>query len=136
MIGEGRFGDRKDFPFPTVVITDLNMPEGDGFDVLEFMQANAAWSVVPRIVYSSSDDADDIRTAYMLGASAYHLKPRTLPETKRQMAQILAYWSGRVVPPGDAAGRLGRTRKSRQRGERYPQPTAGTAMVRPAARKA
>ncbi|HZZ56659.1 MAG TPA: hypothetical protein VFE31_02430, partial [Opitutaceae bacterium] len=28
MIGEGEFKDRGAHPFPTVVITDLNMPEG------------------------------------------------------------------------------------------------------------
>ena len=38
MIGEGKFTDRDVYPFPSLIITDLRMPEGDGFDVLEFLQ--------------------------------------------------------------------------------------------------
>lgn len=130
MIGEGRFNDRQNYPFPTVVITDLNMPNGDGFDVLEFLQANAAWSLIPCIVFSSSDNDDDVRTAYMLGASAYHLKPQTLGEIEKQMAQIISYWSTSQIPPADSSGRLALTRQSRQRGVRYPQPEGGAEMKR------
>ena len=72
MIGEGKFEDRQQYPFPSLIITDLNMPDGDGFDVLEFLQKNPAWSMVPRIVFSTSDNEDDVRTAFFLGASAYH----------------------------------------------------------------
>src|SRR5687768_9219176 len=75
MIGEGKYADRGAFPFPSLIITDLKMEDGDGFDVLEFLQNNPAWNVVPRLMFSSSADADDVRTAYMLGVSAYHIKP-------------------------------------------------------------
>ncbi len=75
MAGNGEFSDRARHPFPTIVITDLNMPDGDGFDVLQFMQHNPEWGVIPRIMVSSSEDDDDVRTAYFLGASAYHVKP-------------------------------------------------------------
>lgn len=131
MIGEGKFADRQRYPFPTVVITDLNMPDGDGFDVLEFMQVNLQWGVVPRIVFSTSDNEDDIRTAYQLGASAYHLKPSTLSDLEAQMTQIVSYWSTNQIPPTDRSGRLSRTPPSRQRGRRYPQPAAGSHMHRP-----
>jgi CheY-like chemotaxis protein len=50
MMGEGEFSDRARHPFPTIVITDLNMPDGDGFDVLDFMRHNPEWNVVPRIM--------------------------------------------------------------------------------------
>jgi CheY-like chemotaxis protein len=43
MIGEGAFADRNRHPFPSVVITDLNMHDGDGFEVLEFIRTNSAW---------------------------------------------------------------------------------------------
>lgn len=131
MIGEGEYGDRKRHPFPTVVITDLNMPHGDGFDVLEFMQANQAWSVVPKIVFTTSDDDDDVRTAYLLGASAYHLKPAGLNELEEQMAKIIGYWSTNQVPPADAWGRLAKTRKAGYGTNRYPQPAGGALMKRP-----
>lgn len=69
MIGEKQYADRQKYPFPTLVITDLNMEDGDGFDVLEFLQHNPEWSIIPRIVYSSSNDHDDVRTAFFLGSA-------------------------------------------------------------------
>ena len=131
MIGEDKFADRKEFPFPTLVITDLNMDRGDGFDVLEFMQGNPGWSVVPRIVYSSSDDDDDVRTSFLLGASAYHQKPGQGGETEKLLREILAYWSTSHIPPVDETGRLVATKSVGRRGGRYPQPDGGKSMKRP-----
>ena len=130
MIGEGKFSDRGMYPFPSLIITDLNMKDGDGFDVLDFLRANPGWSVVPRIVLSSSDDDDDIRTAFFLGASAYHVKcsPARLDQ---QMRDLLEYWASSKVPPVDETGKI---RKSKNRGElanRFPQPDAGKVMTRP-----
>jgi CheY-like chemotaxis protein len=131
LIGEGKFGDRQHYPFPTVVITDLNMPQGDGFELLEFLKANPAWRVVPRIVFSSDNHPDNIRTAFQLGASAYHLKPAAFREIESQIAQIIAYWSTSQVPHSDASGRLERTSKSHLRGDRFPQTIGGVRMTRP-----
>jgi CheY-like chemotaxis protein len=77
MMGEGKFSDREEFAYPTFIITDLKMPRKDGFAVLEFLKGNPEWAVIPTIVFSSSTDLDDIKKAYMLGASSYHVKPRT-----------------------------------------------------------
>ena len=132
MIGEGQFADRKRFPFPTLVVTDLNMIGGDGFDVLEFIHANPAWSVVPRIVYSSSDDDDDVRTAFSLGVSAYHQKPAASTETEKLLREIVEYWSTSHVPPVDENGRLLITKSYGRRSRRYPQRPGGNAMERPA----
>lgn len=131
LIGEGKFADRAQYPFPTVVITDLNMPAGDGFELLEFLRDNPAWRVVPRIVFSSDSDPDNVRTAYQLGASAYHAKPVGLREIESQVAQIVAYWSTTQIPRSDASGRLERTAKSRLRGDRFPQTIGGARMTRP-----
>jgi CheY-like chemotaxis protein len=130
MIGEGEFGDRALHPFPTIVITDLNMPDGDGFDILEFMQCNPEWSVVPRIMMSSSADDDDVRTAFSLGVSAYHLKGDG-PDLERCMRRIVEYWTSCEVPPVDRNGRLLVTRNLGGPGARYRQPTGGRRMQRP-----
>lgn len=131
MIGEGKFEDRIRFPFPTIVIADLNMVDGDGFAVLEFMQANPEWSVVPRIMHSTSDEPDDVRTAYFLGVSVYHKKQMGPANLERQMNQILKYWAASEVPPVDESGRLLVTSSIGRMGERYPQLIGGALMRRP-----
>jgi CheY-like chemotaxis protein len=131
MIGEGEFSDRTKFPFPTIVITDLKMSDGDGFDVLEFMQANPEWSVVPRIMFSSSGNDDDVRTAYALGVSAFHVKPASANHYGETLKSILRYWATTEVPPVDANGRLLTTKSHGRLGQRYPQVEGGKAMRRP-----
>jgi CheY-like chemotaxis protein len=132
MIGEGRFTDRTTYPFPSLIITDLKMPDGDGFNVLEFLQKNPAWNVVPRLMFSNSADEDDVRTAYMLGASAYHIKPMGKSETEKRMRSIVEYWAGSEVPPVDRTGRVLETNSAGRLGARYAKPVeGGPTMERP-----
>lgn len=130
MIGEGEFSDRDRYPFPTLVITDLNMPDGDGFHVLEFMQCNQEWAVVPRVLFSTSDSDDDVRTAYVLGASAYHIKSIGA-KLVESMDSIIGYWTSCQVPPVDKEGRLLKTKSHGGLGARYEQPKGGEKMRRP-----
>lgn len=135
-IGEGKFSDRTAYPFPSLVLLDLNMDQGDGFDVLEFLRINPAWSVVPRIIFTSSDDEDDVRTAYALGASVYHRKPANAADLEKLMQEILGYWAKSEVPPVDEKGRLLITKNVGRRGARYPQDKGGETMKRPTGRPA
>jgi CheY-like chemotaxis protein len=121
MMGEGKFSDRKKFAYPTFIITDLKMPRKDGFAVLEFLKSNPEWAVIPTIVFSASVDLDDIKKAYMLGASSYHVKPRTNGALMHQMLVLHAYWMTCEVPQVDATGRQLRTISEGKLGERFPQ---------------
>ena len=132
MIGEGKYANRDVYPFPSLVITDLKMPDGDGFNVLEFLQNNPAWNVVPRLMFSNSAHDDDVRTAYMLGASAYHIKPMGKAQTEQRMRSIVEYWAGSEVPPVDRTGRVLATNSTGRIGARYSKPAdGGAAMERP-----
>jgi CheY-like chemotaxis protein len=132
MIGEGKYADRSTYPFPSLVITDLKMKDGDGFNVLEFLKNNPAWNVVPRLMFSNSAHDDDVRTAYMLGASAYHIKPIGRAQTEQRMRSIVEYWAGSEVPPVDRTGRVLATDSAGRIGARYAKPIdGGAAMERP-----
>lgn len=132
MIGEGKFADRTTYPFPSLIITDLKLADGDGFHVLEFLQKNPAWNIVPRLMFSHSAHDDDVRTAFMLGVSAYHLKPMGWAETEKRMRSIVEYWAGSEVPPVDRTGRILMTSSVGRLGARYAKPVdAGAAMKRP-----
>jgi CheY-like chemotaxis protein len=120
MMGEGKFSDREEFAYPTFIITDLKMPRKDGFAVLEFLKGNPEWAVIPTIVFSSSIDLDDIKKAYMLGASSYHVKPRTHGALMHQMLVLHAYWMTCEVPEVDSTGRQLRTSSVGKLGERFP----------------
>lgn len=122
MMGEGKFSDRTKYAYPTFITTDLKMPGADGFAVLEHLKNNPEWAIIPTVVLTSSRDLDDIKKAYMLGASSYHVKPNS-PDELRQMLKVLHdYWMTCEVPEVDRTGRQLKTDSVGKLGERFAQP--------------
>ncbi len=63
-------------PMPPLVLLDLRMPLMDGFEVLQRIRSEATFSEVPVIMmFSNSDDENDIQKAQQLGAQGYQVKP-------------------------------------------------------------
>ena len=72
--GHGVYAERLLFPYPSLIIADLGMRGGDGLSVLVQLRQNPAPQVVPLLVLSSSDDPNQMRRAYDLGATLYCIK--------------------------------------------------------------
>jgi CheY-like chemotaxis protein len=119
--GHGVFADRKTYPYPNMVITDLKMPKRDGFAFLEHFRQNPDWAVVPTIIFSGSRDNDDIKKAYSLGASAYHVKPSSQIALRTLLKALHDYWLLCEVPEVDAAGKQLATESSHKLGDRFSQ---------------
>jgi CheY-like chemotaxis protein len=91
--GEGKFANRTQCEYPDFLITDIKMPDGDGFSVLEHLRKNPEHAIIPTIVLSSSDNPNDIRKSYLLGANGFHIKPIGVPELRAQLKILYDYWS-------------------------------------------
>jgi CheY-like chemotaxis protein len=85
MQGEGLYADRAQFPYPTLIITDLQMPEGDGYALLLHLRNHPNEPHCPVAVFSSLDDEGHIAQAKQLGASTYIVKPVIFTETCRAL---------------------------------------------------
>jgi two-component system response regulator len=92
LMGESEYSDRTAFPFPGLVILDLNMPGMGGFAVIEWMRKNPATKLVPIIILSSSAEREDINRAYALGANAYMVKPADHQSLERLLQTIGEFW--------------------------------------------
>jgi CheY-like chemotaxis protein len=121
-MGEGKYSDRSLYAYPTFITTDLKMPGADGFTLLEHLQKNPEWAVIPTVVLSSSRDPDDIKKAYMLGASSYHVKPALPNDLRAQLKVLHDYWMTCEVPEVDISGRQLHTDSEGKLGERFAQP--------------
>jgi CheY-like chemotaxis protein len=119
MKGEGKFSDRRVYAYPTFITTDLKMPGVDGFAVLEHLKNHPEWAVIPTVVLTSSSDPDDIKKAYMLGASSYHVKPHSTEELRHQLKVLHDYWMTCEVPAVDSTGRQLQTDSEGKLGERF-----------------
>jgi CheY-like chemotaxis protein len=120
--GEGIYADRTANPFPSYIVTDLKMNPGDGFDLLDYLKQHPALSVIPVVMLSGSNDPDDIRHAYLLGASSYFITPPGYDELTAIIKKLHDYWSACAVPEVDAAGFAVETSSKGKAGARYPKP--------------
>ena len=119
MTGAGKFSDRNLYPYPTFITIDLKMPGRDGFAVLEHLKNHPEWAIVPTVVLTSSRDLDDIKKAYTLGASSYHVKPNSLDDLRQQLKVLHDYWMTCEVPEVDSTGHQLPTESGGKLGERF-----------------
>ena len=113
------FKDRSRNPYPTFLLTDLKMPYGDGFSILEHLKSTPQSTVIPTVVLSSSSDSDDIKRAYSLGASAYLVKPTDVMALTKMIQALMAFWLYCEVPEVDQEGVQLRTKNTGKLGERF-----------------
>lgn len=119
--GDAAFADRARFPYPSLLITDLKMSDGDGFTLLNQLRAMPRYRVVPTIVMSASADPDDIRKAYMLGATSYFVKPAGFEALERLLKLLYEIWLLAEIPAVDTTGRHLDTHSAGKLGARFPQ---------------
>ncbi|QHV93823.1 response regulator [Spirosoma endbachense] len=79
---------------PKLILLDLYLPRNsDGWQLLEqIKQMPAPLSHVPIVIFSSSEDNDDILKAYQLGASSYLIKPMNAEEWLFFFRKLRSYW--------------------------------------------
>jgi len=74
---------------PELVILDLKLPKLDGFDVLRWIRAQPAMEQMPVVVFSSSDEPQDMERATRCGATSYASKPVDFDEHAKTICQLV-----------------------------------------------
>jgi PAS domain S-box-containing protein len=100
--GAGKFADRKEYPLPSVVLLDLNLPGLPGFEVLKWMRDHPEFARTPVVVFSSSTREDDRLKAQELGASEFVSKPGSGLEFVEVVEGLRARWMGQRRAKGGA----------------------------------
>ena len=67
---------------PLLVLIDLNVPQANGFEVLDRIKKLPGLAELVTIILSGTDTQDDLLLALELGAKAYILKPVTANDLK------------------------------------------------------
>lgn len=77
----------------TLALVDLKLPRVDGFEVIKTIRSNPVTRNLPVVVFSSSDEAGDIRRSYELGANSYAVKPILYDDINRVIGALATYWN-------------------------------------------
>jgi two-component system chemotaxis response regulator CheY len=80
-----------------LIVTDINMPDINGLELVSFVKSNDSYSDIPLIIVSTESSARDRDKGMDLGADAYLVKPFE-PEDLRQVASELL--AGKSVSRG------------------------------------
>ena len=68
--------DKKTF----LILMDVNMPKVNGFETLQKLRAHPDYADVPVLMFSASDDPEDIFESFEVGSNGYIVKPFTSEE--------------------------------------------------------
>ena len=71
------------------VVSDLNMPNMNGFELLHSIRADAALSKLPVLLVTAEAKKEDIVTAAQAGASGYIVKPFTKATLEEKLNKII-----------------------------------------------
>jgi two-component system, chemotaxis family, chemotaxis protein CheY len=72
-----------------LIITDLNMPDMDGFEFIKTLQETPEYKHIPVIILSSMTDQLDKERGFQLGAFSYLEKPFSIEKIQYEVDRVL-----------------------------------------------
>lgn len=97
LAGTNGYGDRQQYPVPSVLLLDLNLPLISGFEVLTWLRGQPDFQTLPVVVFSSSARKEDRQKAQELGADEYFEKPNSALLFGQVVAQLRERWLGAAL---------------------------------------
>lgn len=92
--GAGAFADREAHPVPGLVLLDLNIPRLEGLKVLEWIRQQPELASLPVVIYTSSEQPQDLADAQRLGADDYLVKPASIEKIADIATNLIQRWLG------------------------------------------
>lgn len=75
---------------PDLILSDINMPEMDGFALCEKVHSNPELASIPFVVMSSSSDRSHMKRMLFYGAEAYLVKPFNIDQVVILIEKLLS----------------------------------------------
>jgi len=96
---KGRFEKAASSPRPFLILLDLNMPKMNGKEALREIKGDPSLRHIPVVVFTTSNDTEDILSSYRLGANSFIVKPTSFDRFVGVLASLMDYWGKSVELP-------------------------------------
>lgn len=84
--------NQKENNFPRFILLDLNMPKKDGREVLKELKQHPKLKKIPVVIFSTTNNEQEMRRCYELGANSYITKPNSFESLLKTVAALRSYW--------------------------------------------
>jgi two-component system chemotaxis response regulator CheY len=74
----------------SLVLTDINMPNMDGLELLRALRSSPKWSTVPVVMITTEGGQAKVQEAVGLGATSYVRKPFSADLLRDKLASLLS----------------------------------------------
>ena len=99
--GEDPYADRSRFPFPNLVLLDLDMPKLTGFEVLSWLRRSPGARHLPVVILADTSYHGDLARCLDLGADSFIDKPKdtfNFTLVFKKLADRWLFGHGRKIP--------------------------------------
>ena len=92
LFGTGIHAGRDLEVMPQLIMLDLKLPKVNGLQVLERIRHDERTRRLPVVVFTSSNEEEDLINSYNLGANSYVRKPVDFEQFLEATKQLGLYW--------------------------------------------
>jgi two-component system chemotaxis response regulator CheY len=72
-----------------LIITDINMPEINGLEIVSFVRSHPSYKDIPMIIVSTEQSEEDRKKGLALGATEYITKPFEPEQLKKVVQRVM-----------------------------------------------
>jgi CheY-like chemotaxis protein len=92
LMGEDEYSNRARYPFPSLLLLDLEMPKMNGMELLQRVRSIRTWKKLPIVILTISTYSPHVKRAYELGADSFITKPQQTTELVAALDQMASAW--------------------------------------------
>ena len=91
--GQACFADRERYPLPILIVTNRNLPDRPGLELLAWLRQQPKLKSLPVVILSSMGEVGEADKAKDLCASAYFVKPLPLNDLIDALKNIMSHFT-------------------------------------------
>jgi CheY-like chemotaxis protein len=77
---------------PRLLLLDLRLPRASGLQILEALRGSDKGRALPVVIFTTSQEPQDVTKSYLLGANSYVIKPLEYKDFLTAVQHLVSYW--------------------------------------------